>query len=164
MEINVAQKKQDLEYLRETIKIAAESRAAGNHPFGAILVSGDATILLRSGNTYSKDKGIGHAEMNVARKASQLYEPEFLEQCTLYTSIEPCCMCAGGCYWSGIGAVVYGMTEKKLAVLTGDNPENLTLDLPCKTVFNAGQRKVKTRGPFIEIEEEVAEGHRGFWH
>ncbi len=59
--------------------------------------------------------------------------------------------------------MVYGMTEKRLAVLTGDNPENLTLDLPCEDVFRAGQRKVETRGPYVEIEEEVAEGHRGFW-
>jgi tRNA(Arg) A34 adenosine deaminase TadA len=72
-------------------------------------------------------------------------------------------MCAGTCYWAGIGTVVYGMTEKRLAALTGDNPENLTLDLSCQQVFEAGQRKVKTRGPYAELEEEVAEGHRDFW-
>ena len=153
----------DLRQLRETIRIAQQSKEDGNHPFGATLVAPDGTILLRSGNTYSADKGVGHAEMNVAREASRLYEPEFLAQCTLYTSVEPCCMCAGACYWAGIGAVVYGMTEKRLAVLTGDNPENLTLDLSCEAVFAAGQRHVETRGPFAEVEEEVAEGHRGFW-
>ncbi len=153
----------DLKHLRETIRIARESREAGNHPFGATLVGPDGTVLLRSGNTYMADKGVGHAEMNVAREASRLYSPEFLEKCTLYTSVEPCCMCAGASYWAGIGAVVYGMTEKRLAVLTGDNPENLTLDLSCETVFKAGRRKVETRGPFSEIEEDVAEGHKGFW-
>lgn len=153
----------DLKYLRETITIANESRSAGNHPFGAILVGPDGEILLRAGNTYSNDRGLGHAEMNAAREASQKYQPEFLERCTLYTSVEPCCMCAGACYWAGIGTVVYGMTEKRLAVLTGDNEENLTLDLSCETVFAVGQRKVKTRGPFSEIEEEVAAGHLGFW-
>ena len=153
----------DIEHLRETIRIAHRSREEGNHPFGATLVGPDGKILLSSGNTYEADKGVGHAEMNVAREASRLYTPEFLEQCTLYTSVEPCCMCAGACYWAGIGTVVYGMTEKRLAVLTGDNPENLTLDLPCDTVFAAGQRRVETRGPFAELEEVVAEGHRGFW-
>lgn len=153
----------DLKHLRETIRIARESRASGNHPFGATLVGPDGAILLRSGNTYLDDKGVGHAELNVARQASRLYAPEFLGTCTLYTSVEPCCMCAGACYWAGIGTVVYGMTEKRLAVLTGDNPENLTLDLPCEAVFAAGQRKVETRGPFSEIEEEVAEGHKDFW-
>lgn len=153
----------DLEHLRETIRIAKKSRDEGNHPFGATLVGPEGDILLHSGNTYEADKGVGHAEMNVAREASRRYTPEFLAQCTLYTSVEPCCMCAGACYWAGIGTVVYGMTEKRLAVMTGDNPENLTLDLPCEAVFEAGQRKVETRGPFVEVEEEVAEGHRGFW-
>ncbi|UWR01857.1 nucleoside deaminase [Ruegeria conchae] len=153
----------DLKYLRETIRIAKESRESGNHPFGAILVGPQGDILLRAGNTYSYEKGIGHAELNVARAASRKYQPDYLERCTLYTSVEPCCMCAGACYWAGIGVVVYGMTEKRLAVLTGDNEENLTLDLPCETVFAAGQRKVETRGPFAEIEDEVTEGHTGFW-
>jgi tRNA(Arg) A34 adenosine deaminase TadA len=156
-------KETDLEFLHETIKIAEDSRRRGDHPFGAILVGPDGEILIRSGNTYSQDKGVGHAEMNVVREASRRYEPEFLDLCTLYTSVEPCCMCAGGCYWSGIGTVVYGMTEKRLAVLTGDNPENLTLDLPCEKVFGAGQRKVRTRGPYVEVEGLVAEGHKGFW-
>jgi len=154
---------QDLEYLRETIRIARQSRDDGNHPFGAILVGPDGSVLLRCGNTYGEDKGVGHAENNVARQASRLYSPEFLKECTLYTSVEPCCMCAGACYWAGIGTVVYGITEKRLAVLTGNNPENLTLDLPCETVFASGHRHVETRGPFDEIEGEVAEGHRDFW-
>lgn len=153
----------DLTYLRETIRIAKESREAGNHPFGATLVGPKGEVLIRSGNSYRDDRGVGHAELNVARQASRLYDPEFLANCTLYTSVEPCCMCAGACYWAGIGTVVYGMTEKRLAVLTGDNPENLTLDLPCDTVFSAGQRRVETRGPYSEVEDEIAEGHRDFW-
>ncbi|WP_353473566.1 nucleoside deaminase [Salipiger sp. H15] len=156
-------KDDDLRHLRETIRIAQESRDAGNHPFGAMLVGPDGSVLLRHGNNYADDKGVGHAELLVAQEASRRYAPEFLESCTLYTSVEHCCMCAGACYWAGIGTVVYGMTEKRLAMLTGDNPENLTLDLPCEEVFRAGQRKVETRGPYVEIEEEVAEGHRGFW-
>ncbi|MGV6804997.1 MAG: nucleoside deaminase [Ruegeria sp.] len=156
-------KESDLIFLSETIQIARESRDAGNHPFGAMLVDSMGDVLIRAGNSYQDDKGVGHAELNVARQASRLYDAEFLETCTLYTSVEPCCMCAGACYWAGIGTVVYGMTEKRLAELTGDNPENLTLDLSCERVFRAGQRTVETRGPYIEIENEVAEGHRGFW-
>jgi len=99
----------------------------------------------------------------VARAAAQQFPPEFLEDCTLYTSVEPCCMCAGACYWAGIGTVVYGMTEKRLAALTGDNSENLTLDLSCETVFSAGQRPTQTRGPFEELEDYIAAQHHDFW-
>lgn len=153
----------DLRYLRDTIRLAAESRASGNHPFGALLLGPDGVVLLQSGNTYRQDGGLGHAETNVARAAAQAYRPEFLAGCTLYTSVEPCCMCAGACYWVGIGTVVFGLTEKRLAQLTGDHPENLTLDLDCRQVFAAGQRKVQVRGPYAELEGEIVAGHRDFW-
>lgn len=153
----------DLIHLRETIRLARKSRNAGNHPFGAILVSPFNEVLLRSGNTFLDDGGVGHAEANIARLASQKFSPKFLGNCTLYTSVEPCCMCAGACYWAGIGSVVYGITEKRLHLLTGDNPENLTLDLNCKKVFDAGQRQIIIRGPFVELEEAVVEGHKDFW-
>ncbi|MDV6250373.1 nucleoside deaminase [Vibrio sp. EA2] len=155
--------KNDIDHLKTTISLAKESVDSGNHPFGAMLIGPDGEILIRSGNTYKQDKGVGHAESNVARLASRQYEPEFLEKCTLVTSVEPCCMCAGSIYWAGIGSVVFGLTEKRLAELTGDNPENLTLDLACRDVFTAGQRKVEVRGPYAQLEEEIAADHIGFW-
>ncbi len=153
----------DIECLRETIEISRQSREAGNHPFGSILVGPEGQTLISSGNTFSRDKGIGHAELNVAREAAVRYDPEFLETCTLFTSVEPCSMCSGGAYWAGIGTVVYGLTEKRLAELTGDNPENLTMDLTCHRIFEAGQRKVRVRGPYPELEREIVAVHEGFW-
>jgi len=153
----------DIECLRETIEISRKSRESGNHPFGSTLVGPDGETLISSGNTFATDKGIGHAELNVAREAAKRYDPEFLEKCTLYTSVEPCSMCSGGAYWAGIGTVVYGLAEKRLAELTGDNPENLTMDLTCHRIFDAGQRKVQVRGPYPELEKEIVEVHEGFW-
>lgn len=153
----------DSYYIRRTIRIAEESRKEGNHPFGALLVGPEGEVLISSGNTFARDGGVGHAEANVVRSASRLYPPEFLARCTLYTSVEPCCMCAGACYWAGIGTVVYGLSEKRLAVLTGDNPENLTLDLGCRKVFEAGRRRIEVRGPIADLEAEIVEGHIGFW-
>jgi tRNA(Arg) A34 adenosine deaminase TadA len=88
----------DTEYLRLAEDIATESRASGNHPFGALLAGPKGEVLLSSGNTYARDRGVGHAEANVARAAAQQYDPTFLERCMLVTSVEPCCMCAGACY------------------------------------------------------------------
>lgn len=153
----------DIDLLRRTIAIAAESRASGNHPFGALLVGPDGAVLMTSGNTFVQDRGVGHAEANVARAAARAYAPEFLARCTLVTSVEPCCMCAGAAYWAGIGTVVYGLTERRLAELTGDNPENLTLDLSCHQVFAAGRRPVTVRGPYPDLEDEIVKGHAGFW-
>ena len=105
----------------------------------------------------------GDAEMDFAREAALRFAPEFLERCTLVTSVEPRCMCSGGTYWGGISRGVYGMTEKRLAELTGDDPQNLTIDMPCHRVFDAGQRKVEVVGPFAELEAEIARVHEGFW-
>ena len=59
---------------------------------------------------------------------------------TLVTSCEPCAMCAGAIYWSGIGTVVYGLPESGLRALTGDDPDIPTLSHPCRLVFAAGSR------------------------
>ena len=72
-------------------------------------------------------------------------------------------VCAGTVYWAGIGAVVFGVTEARLGELTGDHPENLTMDLPARTVFAAGRRDIDVRGPFPELESEVLAAHEGFW-
>jgi tRNA(Arg) A34 adenosine deaminase TadA len=153
----------DLRNLRETMRIAEASLAAGNHPFGALLAGPDGAVLLTCRNTFKDDRGIGHAEMNVARAAAKAYPPEFLAECTLVTSVEPCCMCSGGTYWAGIGRLVFGMTEKRLKELTGDNSENLTIDMPCSDVFDAGQRRVEVVGPVPALEEAIAKTHEGFW-
>jgi tRNA(Arg) A34 adenosine deaminase TadA len=78
-------------------------------------------------------------------------------------------MCAGSIYWSNIGRVVYGLSEAELLELTGDNPENMTLSMPCREIFNSGQKDVRVVGPFVTIEndEELKEAiladHRTFW-
>ena len=155
--------KSDAEYLRLAIEFARESRESGNHPFGALLVGPEGDVLLSSGNTYARDRGVGHAESNVARAAAKKFDPEFLQQCMLVTSVEPCCMCAGAAYWAGIGTVVFGLSERRLGELTGDNPKNLTLDISCRDIFAVGRRDVEVRGPFPELEEEIVKAHEGFW-
>jgi len=120
-------------------------------------------VLIRAGNTFSTDGGPGHAEANVAREAARKYAPEFLSGCTLYTATEPCAMCTGATYWAGIGKIVFGLSEARLAELTGDNPENLTLDLDCRTVLAAGRREVAVLGPFAELEGEIVAVQKDFW-
>lgn len=154
---------QDIEFLRIAIEISQRSRDGGNHPFGCILVDEAGEILLEAENSFLVDKGPGHAETNLAREAAKRFEWDKLLTCTLYTSVEPCCMCAGNAYWAGIGAVVFAMTEARLGELTGDHPENLTMDLPSRTVFDSGRRPVAVRGPYPELEPEVLAVHEGFW-
>ena len=153
----------DLQILEQTIILADEAVQEGNHPFGAVLVGQDGKVLATGKNSFSVDRGPGHAETNLAREAARRFDVDTLRHATLYTSVEPCSMCASTIYWAEIGAVVFGMTEKRLGELTGDDPENPTQDLDCRTVFASGRRLVTVRGPFIELEDAIAEQHKRFW-
>ncbi|WP_456296131.1 nucleoside deaminase [Vibrio sp. AK197] len=152
----------DLKFLRYSFSLAEDAKSKGIHPFAAVLVNANGEILLEKINGYLPDLDMtGHAERLIMTKASKRYRPDFLSQCTLYISAEPCAMCAGAIYWAGVGRVVYGLSEEKLKSITGNHPENPTLALPCRTVFDSGQRKVEVIGPLLE--EEAAEIQHGVW-
>lgn len=157
-------KKDHVYYLRKAIEVSRKSREHGNTPFGALLVDADGNILMEQENIEITEKNCsGHAETSLMIAASKKYSKDFLWDCTLYTTAEPCVMCAGAIYWGNVGNVVYGISEKRLLELTGDDEQNPTFDLPCREVFAKGQKDIKVAGPFPEIEEEVVEVHKGFW-
>jgi len=148
--------------LRQALAVAGRAREHGNHPFGAILVGPAGEVLLEQENGYLPAQDMtAHAERLLATRASQAYRPEFLASCAMFSSAEPCAMCAGAAYWSGIGRVVYGLSERRLREITGAHPENPTLDLPCRAVFASGQRRVEVVGPLLE--DEAAAVHAGAW-
>ncbi|CCD99811.1 putative cytidine and deoxycytidylate deaminase zinc-binding protein [Bradyrhizobium sp. STM 3809] len=134
----------------------------GNHPFAAILVDSDGHVLIEAENGYMPDHdATAHAERLVATQACRSITPEVRATSTLYSSAEPCAMCAGAIYWAGIGRVVYGLSERRLRDFTGNHPENPTLDLPCREVFASGQRETQVSGPLLE--DEAAALHVGVW-
>lgn len=148
--------------LRLAIEESRKARASGVHPFASILVGPDGEVLMTQHNAFMPDHDMtGHAERVLMTRASTTLSPEVLRECTIYTSAEPCAMCAGAIYWTGLKRVVYGLSEHALKGITGNHPENPTLDLPCRTVFAAGQRQVEVIGPMLE--DEAAEVHEGVW-
>ena len=151
---------QDQQFLTQVLALAQRSRDEGHHPFAAMVVAADGTVISEAMNASSSDR-TAHAEMNALRMASQRYSPAELATATLYSNAEPCAMCAGGTYWSGVGRVVYAMSEHSLLALTGSDPENPTLSLPCREVFARGQRPTEVIGPMREDEARAA--HAGFW-
>lgn len=153
----------DLDLLRQSIAESYRSRERGRHPFAALVADEAGNIVSAAGNNSMPPEGdpTQHAELVAAAAAARVLPPEALARCTLYTSAEPCCMCAGAIYWTGIGRVVYALSEHTLLGLTGDHPENPTFSLPCREVFARGQRRVDVAGPMLE--EEAARAHEGFW-
>ncbi len=147
-------------HLRRANEVARRALTLGHHPFGAILVGPDhETVLLEQCNIDT----VNHAESTLARIAATNFPPDFLWGCTLYTTVEPCCMCTGTSYWAHIGRIVYGMSEAELLSATGNHDENPTMNLPCRDVLAAGQKAIEVIGPVPEVAAEIAALHQGFW-
>ncbi|MGF6308034.1 tRNA(Arg) A34 adenosine deaminase TadA [Bradyrhizobium sp. i1.8.4] len=152
----------DERFLRHAFTIARRAVSHGNHPFAAVLVDQTGSVLLEAENGFMPSRdGTAHAERLLATMACTTLSAEVLAAATLYSSAEPCAMCAGAIYWAGIGRVVYGLGEQRLRELTGNHPDNPTLDLPCRNVFDSGQRKTEVVGPLLEDEAAVV--HEGIW-
>jgi tRNA(Arg) A34 adenosine deaminase TadA len=150
-------------FLRRAIELAREARADGRHPFGSLIVNAVGEVVVESRNNAVRPAGdpTQHAELLACAAAAKLLSNEELANCTLYTSTEPCAMCAGAIYWTGIRRVVYALPETGLLRFTGDDLENPTLDLPCREVFARGQRQTIVDGPYLE--DEARKVHEGFW-
>ena len=136
--------------------MASAARRHGNHPFGAVLVR-EGEIVLRAENTVVTDRDpSGHAETNLVRMAGKRFGPVELAECTLYTSTEPCPMCAGAIYWAGIRRVIYSMSARALGEFAGPS-----LLAECKLVFEAGFEPTEVIGPILA--EEGKKVHEAFW-
>ncbi|WP_295853117.1 nucleoside deaminase [Tardiphaga sp.] len=152
----------DALFLRRSFDAGRRAVAQGNHPFGAVLVDQDHRLLLEAGNAFMPSHdGTAHAERLLCTEAATRFSPDILKRATLYSSAEPCAMCAGAIYWTGIGRVVFGLGEARLKAITGNHPENPTLDMPCRAVFASGQKSIEVVGPILE--DEAAALHENFW-
>lgn len=152
----------DLHHLRTAIQIAQRARDHGNHPFGALLVDENNQIVLEAENSVNTSHDVtGHAETNLVRLATRQFSAEQLARCTLYTSTEPCAMCAGAIHWGHIGRVVYALSEEDLYAMVG--PSTGHLFLPCREVFAHSKRPMVVSGPCPELDAEARAVHAGFW-
>jgi tRNA(Arg) A34 adenosine deaminase TadA len=152
----------DLRHLTRAIELAASAREHGNHPFGSLLVGSDGSVVLEAENTVVTGRDVtAHAEQNLVREAVSRLGWDELEGYTLYTSTEPCAMCAGAIFWSGIGRVVFALSSATLGEIVQDRTGAGTLAMSCHEVFDRGGRTVDVRGPLIEDQARVV--HDGFW-
>lgn len=144
-------------FLREAIALSKSAVDHGNEPFGAVLVKDNQVILRAENSVFTGHYMTNHAELNLIKLAAQQYDPAFLANCTLYTSTEPCAMCAGAIYWSGIGRMVYACSETRLGQIAG-----IGLNVPSRAVFETGARMVAVIGP-TDLQDEAAKVHQEFW-
>ena len=148
-------------HLVRAVELAAQARAHGNHPFGALVVAADGTIVEAENTVVTTGDPTGHAETNLVRLAAAALTEQQLRSSVLYTSTEPCAMCAGAIFWAGIPTVVYAFGEDALIALLPPDSSEFSLALPSREVFARGGHTTEVIGP-IDVPG-AADVHAGFW-
>ena len=144
------------EFIKRTYVLARAAQTNGDHPFGAVLVI-DGEVALECLNTVNTSgDATRHPELDILRLAASELSAAELERATLYASTEPCAMCCGAIYWSGVSRLVYGCPTEILGEIAGGS-----FVVPSRELFSKGRRKIEVIGPVLA--EEGVEIHKGFW-
>lgn len=99
--------------MKEALKEAVKAYEMDEVPVGAVMVCNDRIIGRGHNLTEQLTDVTAHAEMQTITAASNYLGSKFLEDCILYITLEPCVMCAGACFWSRVGKIVYGAADEK---------------------------------------------------
>lgn len=142
-------------FMRRAIALAKQSANGGNHPFGAVLVR-NGYVVAEGENTVIDDDCTHHAELSLVRSAERFLSDAQRAESTLYTSTEPCAMCAGAIYWAGIRRVVFSVPAERLVDHTGYG-----IRLGCAQIYEHADQPVEVIGPILEDEGFAV--HQDFW-
>ena len=137
---------EDIKFLNMAIGLASQAVKAGNHPFGAVVVKDGKLLAQGMNEVVTKKEEFLHAEIVALNAAYQKLGRKGVEGATLYTSCEPCPMCSGAVYISGISRVVYAISCKKFGAIIGDD----SFCMSARQVLELGERQTIVQGPFME--------------
>lgn len=148
--------------LTRTFELAAEARAAGDHPFGALFEI-DGHVLAEARNRVNTDRDItAHAETVLVRAMEQEHLLGRVSDGTAYASCEPCPMCVGAMFWSGIRRVVFGLSSSRLNELTtAPGQQSVGFTITAAEIGGAADPPMVFDGP--HRQDEAAAAHLGFW-
>lgn len=150
----------DLHWLRMAIALSQQARAAGDEPFGALLVGAGGVLLAQERNSVVTDRDVSaHPELKLAVWAGRNLDPEVARLTTMYTSCENCAMCAAALVWANLGTLVFALSGASLSELQG--PRHTTMTIRAREIFLRTSRPVAVRGPLIEDEARAV--HAGYW-
>ncbi len=99
--------------MKEAFKEAQKALEAEEIPVGAVVVAGDRVIARAHNLTERLNDVTAHAEMQAITAAANALGGKYLNECTLYVTLEPCVMCAGALYWSQLGRLVFAAGDEK---------------------------------------------------
>lgn len=128
------------------MRLALEEAKKGDAPYGAVIVK-DNEVVAAAYNTVKQDSDpSAHAEVNVIRRLTAKLKNPSLDGYTIYTTGEPCPMCATACVWTGLSEIVYGASIKDLISVNQSQ-----INISCDEVIAKSFRKIKvTKGVLKE--------------
>ncbi|SDC80066.1 nucleoside deaminase [Natrinema hispanicum] len=138
----------DESYVRRTIGLAESAVESGNTPFGSLLVVEDEIVRTAENTTLTDDDIAAHPEFKLASWAATELEPRERAACTMYTSTEPCPMCASAIVYAGLDRVVYSVSVDSLADVRSDD----VIEIPCAEVVDRSDSETTVEGPVLEDE------------
>lgn len=138
----------DNSYVRRAIDLARSAAEHGNTPFGSLLVVDDTVVRTAENTTLTDDDIAAHPEFKLARWAAAELEPADRASCTMYTSTEPCPMCASAIVYAGLDRVVYSVAVDSLADVRTDD----VIEIPCAEVVDRADGTATVEGPVLEDE------------
>ncbi|MBD3305433.1 nucleoside deaminase [candidate division KSB3 bacterium] len=136
------------QFIREALALAKRAAQAGNEPFGALLVHNGEIIMTAQNTQTTEHDCTRHAELNLVSYSMRRFSPAILSQSLLYTSTEPCIMCAGAIHWAGISTMVYSCSQVALEQLVGEDYHYI----PSREVLERLQSQTRVVGPVLEDE------------
>lgn len=143
--------KNDEYYFKRAIEVSRGALETGNDGFGCILVSPEGEIIMKQRNAVADEKDPTSHDVNtMLKKAVKKYSPEYLWNCTVFATMEPCCMCVGAAFWANVGNIKYAVSERELGQLLPGG-----LDLPSREVVAKSGKGIKVTGPFESVHDET---------
>ena len=141
-------------HMRRAIELAREAAERGNHPFGTVLVRDDEVVMEDRNAVVTENDIRRHPELHLAMEASQEMDEHERSETVMYTSTEPCPMCAGGMRYAGFDRVVYSVASNEIAEFTGSGP------FPVRSAAIL-QGVTDVVGPVLNEEGRAV--HEAFW-
>ena len=146
---------EDEAFLRRAIELAADARAGGEEPYGSLLVGPDGTVLAEDHNTVLSDGDISaHPEQKLARWAARELDAATAAATTMYTSCQPCPMCASVIARSGLGRVVFALSAEQFDAI---KPPDAGAPDAAQAVYDGPALHAEARVPVAGYYDQVDE-------
>jgi len=140
-------KTNDKKYMKKAIAAAKESAENGDYPIGAVVVKDGEVIATGYETLKSENDPVnGHAEIAAIRKACKALGEPYLIDCTLYSTHEPCPMCASASFWAKVFRIVFSVSRENMIAhmneVAKEADEDFSwrqIDISCESIINSGQ-------------------------